>query len=107
MFYGIKFSDNILDDFRYFFVGNNSKLMGINFIRDIFKRFYNLLLLLLLTILKKKLIINKMNNCKYFKFFGFFFLLFMEMYWFYKCVCGVGFVRCVEYFRYVIYSSRF
>lgn len=53
MFYGIKFSDNILDDFRYFFVGNNSKLMGINFRRDIFKRFYNLLLLLLLTILKK------------------------------------------------------
>lgn len=57
MFYGIKFSDNILDDFRYFFVGNNSKLMGINFIRDIFKRFYNLLLLLL-TILKKNYILK-------------------------------------------------
>lgn len=40
MFYGIKFSDNILDDFKYFFVGNNSKLMWIYFGRDVFKRFY-------------------------------------------------------------------
>lgn len=43
MSYGTKFSDNILDDPRYLFVGNNSKLMGINFGRDIFKRSYNLL----------------------------------------------------------------
>lgn len=43
MSYGTKFSDNILDDPRYLFVGNNSKLMGINFRRDTFKRSYNLL----------------------------------------------------------------
>lgn len=106
MSYGTKFSDNILDDPRYLFVGNNSKLMGINFIRDIFKRSYNLLSSSSSTILKKKSIINKMNNCKYLKLPGFFFLLFVEMYWPYKCVCEAGSVRCVEYFRHAIHSPR-
>lgn len=106
MSYGTKFSDNILDDPRYLFVGNNSKLMGINFIRDIFKRSYNLLSSSSSTILKKKSIINKMNNCKYLKLPGFCFLLFVEMYWPYKCVCGAGSVRCVEYFRHAIHSPR-
>lgn len=47
MSYGTKFSDNILDDPKYLFVGNNSKFMLINFGRDILK-YYNLLLSLIL-----------------------------------------------------------
>lgn len=73
MSYGTKFSDNILDDPKYLFVGNNSKFMLINFGRDILK-YYNLLLSLIL----KKSIINKMNNCNYPKLHRIFFFTVFE-----------------------------